>query len=161
MDLNIKGVDKFLVGEAKVEALRTGKTLREWVLTAIREKLNGDVTRRPKGSIRQNHSEVPADGRGASDLSAAHLNPGRLHGSGKRQGVHGVRDKVSGHREPERRSSRFDVGEVLGPREGAQPESGTVVGCAQENSGSEVVSQQYVGKYAHEPDCHCLRCQAK
>jgi hypothetical protein len=96
MDLNIKGVDKFLVGEAKVEALRTGKTLREWVLTAIREKLNGDVTRRPKSGVRQNHSEVPADGRGASDLSADHPNPGRLHvqPADKRQGVRGVRDEV-------------------------------------------------------------------
>ena len=44
MDMNIKGVEKELVGAAKVAAWGKGETLREWVIRVIQEALNGHTS---------------------------------------------------------------------------------------------------------------------
>ena len=44
MDMNIKGVEKELVGRAKVAAFTSGQSLKAWVISAVKEALSGDET---------------------------------------------------------------------------------------------------------------------
>lgn len=161
VNLLLKGVDSGKIRAAKIEAVRAGISLKEWVLVAIEEKLgtgggDGDDKRRAEGGVGQDHGEVgTVDEGGTRDLRAVDKEARGIQGSERKAGVRLLRGEIR------RPAGKAGTGAILRSSGEAQSESGGVDGGIQPDTKKQGVCERPFVDVPHMADCDCSECEAK
>jgi hypothetical protein len=141
-------------------AAGAGVSLNEWILRRLENK-NGNDEGAAKGSVGQDHGKDGTDDavRGR-DVSKAN-DEATVPPDGRGKAVLGVRRRVSGNSSNKRKAGSDGAGAVRNAHVSAQPESGSLDGSAQPDTGRQGVCERPFLGPAHRVGCPCPTCKAR